>query len=63
MTHYFDTLFRTSEVGRASKGQKIGNVDMNTYKKMIVGQKAKPARSKSRKLSKSEEQEIRAAAG
>jgi len=51
-----------SSSGRPSKGQKIGDVDMDTYKKMVVGQKAKPARSKSRKLSKSEEQEIRAAA-
>ena len=53
--------------GRASskgaQNAKIGDVDMDTYKKMIVGQKAKPVRSKSRKLSKSEEKEIRAAAG
>jgi len=52
--------------GRASskgaQNAKIGDVDMDTYKKMIVGQKAKPVRSKSRKLSKSEEKEIRAAA-
>ncbi len=46
---------RSSGAGRNSKGQKIGDVDMDTYKKMVVGQKAKPARSKSRKLSKSEE--------
>merc|ERR1712142_1015374 len=52
--------------GRASskgaQNAKIGDVDMDTYKKMIAGQKAKPVRSKSRKLSKSEEKEIRAAA-
>ena len=53
----------TSSSGRGSQSAKIGDVDMDTYKKMVVGQKAKPARSKSRKLSKSEEKEIRAAAG
>jgi len=52
----------TSSSGRGSQSAKIGDVDMDTYKKMVVGQKVKPARSKSRKLSKSEEKEIRAAA-
>ena len=59
----FDSLRRSSSAGRPSKGAKISDVDMETYKKMVVGQNAKPARSKTRKLSKSEEKDIRAAAG
>ena len=59
----FNSLRRSSSAGRPLKGAKIGDVDMETYKKMVVGQKAKPARSKTRKLSKSEEKDIRAAAG